>query len=71
MNTFDFTRINIVAKKVIDGIKKNVDSGDIKMGLKSGFKNLDKSTLGWQNGELILISGRPAMGKTAFMLSWL
>jgi len=69
MKTTDFTRIDIVTEKVINGIKKNADSGDIELGLKSGFKNLDKSTLGWQNGELIIISGRPAMGKTAFMLS--
>lgn len=68
MKTANFTRIDIATEKVIDGIKKNTNSGDM-LGLKSGFTNLDKSTLGWQNGELIIISGRPAMGKTAFMLS--
>ena len=69
MNTIDFTRIDNIIEKVKDRIPKNADSGDIKLGLKSGFNNLDRSTLGWQNGELIIISGRPAMGKTAFMLS--
>ena len=68
MKTANFTRIDIATEKVIDGIKKNANSGDM-LGLKSVFTNLDKSTLGWQNGELIIISGRPAMGKTAFMLS--
>lgn len=38
-------------------------------GLESGFPNLDKITGGWQNGELIVIGSRPAMGKTAFILS--
>lgn len=38
-------------------------------GIESGFSALDKVTHGWQNGDLILISGRPSMGKTAFILS--
>lgn len=40
-------------------------------GIPSGFKILDKMTSGWQNGELIAIGARPAMGKTAFVLSML
>lgn len=38
-------------------------------GLESGFTILDKKTGGWQNGELIVIGARPAMGKTSFILS--
>ena len=38
-------------------------------GLASGFDKLDAVTNGWQNGHLIVIAGRPAMGKTAFALS--
>ena len=38
-------------------------------GLASGFDKLDAVTNGWQNGNLIVIAGRPAMGKTAFALS--
>lgn len=37
--------------------------------VKSGFAELDKVTFGWENGELIVISARPTMGKTAFGLS--
>lgn len=37
--------------------------------IQSGFTELDKITCGWKNGELIIIGGRPAMGKTAFGLS--
>lgn len=40
-------------------------------GVPSGFIELDKLTSGWQNGELIAIGARPAMGKTAFILSML
>lgn len=37
--------------------------------VESGFPELDKVTFGWKNGELIVIGGRPAMGKTAFGIS--
>ena len=38
-------------------------------GLRSGFEALDKITSGWQNSDLVIIAARPAMGKTAFVLS--
>lgn len=38
-------------------------------GLSSGFTDLDKMTHGLQNGDLIIIAGRPSMGKTAFALN--
>lgn len=34
-------------------------------GVPTDFTNLDKSTGGWQNSDLIIIAARPAMGKTA------
>lgn len=38
-------------------------------GVPSGFDQLDKVTSGWQSSDLIIIAARPAMGKTAFVLS--
>lgn len=38
-------------------------------GLASGFTKLDDVTAGWQASDLIILAGRPAMGKTAFALS--
>ena len=38
-------------------------------GLESGYTKLDKMTSGWQKSDLIIIAARPAMGKTAFVLS--
>lgn len=38
-------------------------------GVPSGFRNLDELTGGWQKSDLIIVAARPAMGKTAFMLS--
>ena len=35
----------------------------------SGFENIDKLTGGWHKADLILVAGRPAMGKTAFAVS--
>lgn len=38
-------------------------------GIESGFNYLDKKTSGWQKSDLIIIAARPAMGKTALLLS--
>ncbi|MBQ2291268.1 MAG: replicative DNA helicase [Paludibacteraceae bacterium] len=38
-------------------------------GIPSGFTELDKITSGWQKSDLVIIAARPAMGKTAFVLS--
>ena len=35
-------------------------------GLKTGFRDLDKKTAGFQKGDLIIVGARPAMGKTTF-----
>ncbi|MEG0500020.1 MAG: replicative DNA helicase, partial [Rikenellaceae bacterium] len=45
---------------------KNVDGMN---GIPTGFTELDKITSGWQSSDLIIIAARPAMGKTAFVLS--
>ena len=38
-------------------------------GVPSGFTKIDKITSGWQNSDLIIVAGRPGMGKTAFTLT--
>ena len=38
-------------------------------GISTGFYKLDDMTCGWQDSDLVIIAGRPAMGKTAFALS--
>lgn len=38
-------------------------------GIKSGFFDLDMMTQGFQKSDLIIIAGRPSMGKTAFALN--
>ncbi|MFH7004811.1 replicative DNA helicase [Flavobacterium bizetiae] len=53
------------AKKKIEEIAKQEGLS----GVETGFHNLDKLTSGWQPSDLIIIAARPAMGKTAFVLS--
>ncbi len=53
------------AKKRIEEISKQEGLS----GVETGFTNLDKLTSGWQPSDLIIIAARPAMGKTAFILS--
>ena len=38
-------------------------------GVPSGFTELDRVTAGWQPSDLVIIAARPAMGKTAFVVS--
>jgi len=38
-------------------------------GITTGFKRLDELTAGWHKTDLVIIAARPAMGKTAFVLS--
>lgn len=38
-------------------------------GVPSGFKDLDAITGGWQKSDLVIIAARPAMGKTAFVMT--
>ncbi|MEW6184429.1 MAG: replicative DNA helicase [Thermodesulfobacteriota bacterium] len=42
---------------------------EIVTGVPSGFTQLDKMTSGFQNSDLVIIAGRPSMGKTAFALN--
>ncbi|HEY8279146.1 MAG TPA: replicative DNA helicase [Bdellovibrionota bacterium] len=45
-------------------------SRDTKIvGVPSGFSDLDKETMGWHNGQLIIVAARPGMGKTSLMLN--
>ena len=63
--------LNLVLPEAYEAIQKSGASTNGINGVPSGFDKLDKMTSGWQNGELIAIGSRPAMGKTAFILSML
>ena len=57
---------------ITDAINKIQEASNRKSGLsglRTGYTELDKVTSGWQNSDLIIIAARPAMGKTALVLS--
>ncbi len=60
-------------RPIIDEALKQIEEAgkrtDGLSGAPSGFSKLDQITSGWQKSDLIIIAARPAMGKTAFILS--
>lgn len=65
----DYTQINPVIDRVYNLLHKAASREGGLSGLSTGFQKLDEMTSGWQNSDLIIIAARPAMGKTAFVLS--
>lgn len=65
----DVTQINPVIKEAMEMLQKAANQKEGLSGLRTGFNALDKITSGWQNSDLVIIAARPAMGKTAFVLS--
>ena len=63
------TQIDSVITEAFKRIKEAAKKEGNISGIPTGFYNLDKITAGWQNSDLIIIAARPAMGKTAFVLS--
>jgi len=65
----DVTQINPVIGEALEMLQKAYNQKEGLSGVRTGFDGLDKITSGWQNSDLIIIAARPAMGKTAFVLS--
>lgn len=65
----DVMQINPVINEAIELLNQAAKRSDGLSGIPTGFDKLDKITSGWQNSDLIIIAARPAMGKTAFVLS--
>lgn len=65
----DYVRVDSVVVQAVEQLKKAAANTTGLTGLASGYYDLDKMTSGWQNSDLIIIAARPAMGKTAFVLS--
>jgi replicative DNA helicase len=67
--TTSFRKMNEVARKVLDETTKNATKNSEIIGLDTGFVGLNKITQGFQDGALIILAARPAMGKSAFALN--
>ena len=64
-----FDTMQTAMKGAISEIESARKNSDGVSGIPTGFKDLDKLTSGWQRSDMIVIAARPAMGKTAFVLS--
>ena len=65
----DYTQIDPVIHQAVQILQKaSANSGGLT-GIPTGYTKLDDMTSGWQKSDLVIIAGRPAMGKTSFALS--
>lgn len=62
-------RLYDLLKPAMDRIDAQMASGGAVVGIPSGFHDLDRLTNGFKPSDLIVIAGRPAMGKTSFVLN--
>ena len=60
-----FTGIRELLKPTFDNIQRLFERKVQVTGVPSGWDDLDKLTSGWQPGDLIILAGRPSMGKSA------
>lgn len=58
-----------IMREAITELESKKGQKDGLTGVPSGFTALDRVTSGWQKSDLVIIAARPAMGKTAFVLS--
>lgn len=65
----DYTQIDPVISNALEVIQKAAANKDGLTGVPTGYHKLDNITSGWQASDLVIIAGRPAMGKTSFALS--
>ena len=61
--------ISEILTKALDNVENFFKSGSNITGISSGFNEFDKLTSGLQSSDLIVIAGRPSMGKTTFAIN--
>jgi len=57
-----------VARSVLESIQERYNNGGQITGMPTGFYDLDEMILGLQKKTLVIVAGRPAMGKTTFAM---
>lgn len=65
----DIVHISDVLQSSYDQMAKNAANKGGITGIPTGFEELNKRTGGFHGGELIIIAGRPGMGKSAFAVN--
>lgn len=64
-----FSAIKDVLTEVVDRIDELFQQDNPLTGIPTGFSDFDKDTSGLQKGDLIIVAGRPSMGKTSFAMN--
>ena len=64
-----FKSVDSLIKEAVNRLDELFKSDSDITGLSTGFSDLDKMTSGLQNSDLVIIAGRPSMGKTAFAMN--
>jgi replicative DNA helicase len=64
-----FFRIRDIMVDSMKAIEQLYERKELVTGVPSGFVDLDRLTAGFQPSDLVIIAGRPSMGKTAFALN--
>jgi replicative DNA helicase len=61
--------VGFLLREVIESLEARGECAGGISGLSSGFTDLDQKTSGFQAGDLIIVAGRPSMGKTTFAIN--
>ncbi len=64
-----FLPLNLVLKESIKKVENLFAKKEMITGVPTGFTDLDAMTAGFQPSDLIIVAGRPSMGKTALALN--
>ncbi len=64
-----FRSMSDLLSKAVDRLDELYQSGSNITGISTGFNDLDDRTSGLQKGDLVIVAGRPSMGKTAFSMN--
>ena len=64
----DVVRVDDAVTSAMQDLTNAVQSESGITGVPSGLTDVDKRMFGWQPSDLIILAGRPGMGKTAFVL---
>ena len=64
-----FSDIQHLLPQVVESVEQRMQNASDVTGMPTGFTDLDKMTSGLQPSDLIIIAGRPSMGKTSLALN--
>jgi replicative DNA helicase len=64
-----FQNIQALLTKTVDKIDELFNSDDALTGVSTGFNDFDDRTSGLQKADLVIVAGRPSMGKTTFAMN--